>query len=113
MTVTINGSAIFQPSSAIDSNDYAATDRKSISKRPLRNRAKRKRNAELEWDALAEADFIQLVELFQAGNAVQYSNDFSSYGLPVSFVGLPDVDEEGDYQRPYGRRALKVTIRES
>ena len=111
--ILINGAPIPDPTTYLDNYDQFFTDNISLSGKRQRNRRAKKKFAEMGWTMLDPVEFQALMDLFNDGDEVSFSNTDSAYGT-FTFDGIPDLPlEAGDY---YGggtfMRDLKVTLRE-
>lgn len=111
--ITINGTPIQDPSRYQDNYDQFTTDNRSLSLKLQRNRLGKKKWAMMSWDLNTPAELQALLDLFQEGDEVAFSNDASSFGT-LTFDGIPDLPLQigeyeggGTYMRP-----LTVTLRE-
>ncbi len=101
--ITINSSAILQPTNVKEYKTFSQSEKTAIDDTMQRNRVTSPNNpqgfkysVELEWEHLPVSDFANLNNLFTSGSGVYYSNPGSKYGT-LSFSGLPFPDDNSGY----------------
>ena len=111
--ITIDTVPVPDPTGYEDNYDQFFTDNISLAGNRQRNRRAKKKWARMTWTLLEPAEFQSLIDKFNDGDEVDFTNTDSSFGT-FDFTGIPDLPlETGDYL-PGGSflRDLTVTLRE-
>lgn len=111
--ITIDGTPIQDPSKYNDGYDQFTTDNISLNLKRQRNRRGKLKFADMTWDLNTPAEMQALLDLFNEGDEVAFSNDASSFGT-FAFDGIPDLPLDiGDYEGGGTYlRSLRVILRE-
>jgi hypothetical protein len=113
--ITIDGTPIQDPAKYNDGYEQFTTDNRSLNLKLQRNRLGKTRFADMSFAFNTPAEIQELLDLFNDGDEVAFSNNASSLeGGTFAFNGIPDLPLDiGDYEGggTYLRR-LRVVLRE-